>query len=170
MTPPPSALDARDYASIWRRLAAAVLDLALFASIVAGGVWSASTSGLHEYLPVESLAGLASEGDWRVLLFLPGASLVLALALTWRIWGATPGQLMLECRVVEAGRDTKLDLPRALWRALSLLLAMLPLGLGVFVLVRDPRAQGWHDKLAGTVVIREDESRLGIDELAERLP
>jgi len=34
-------------------------------------------------------------------------------------------------------------------------LASIPLGLGLLWVAFDKRKQGWHDKLAGTVVIRE---------------
>ena len=33
-------------------------------------------------------------------------------------------------------------------------IAMLPLFLGILWVAWDPRKQGWHDKIAGTVVIR----------------
>jgi len=39
-------------------------------------------------------------------------------------------------------------------RYLGYVVATLPLLLGFFWVAWDPRCQGWHDKIAGTVVIR----------------
>ena len=43
------------------------------------------------------------------------------------------------------------------------------LGAGVLWIIRDPRKQGLHDKLVGSLVVREDESLITLEELAENL-
>jgi len=42
-------------------------------------------------------------------------------------------------------------------RALGLLLSIVPLGLGFLWIAWDERRQGWHDKVAGTMVYRVSE-------------
>jgi uncharacterized RDD family membrane protein YckC len=50
-------------------------------------------------------------------------------------------------------------------RYLGYFVSALPLGLGFFWVAWDKRKQGFHDKLAKTVVIHEDESRVLYKEL-----
>jgi uncharacterized RDD family membrane protein YckC len=39
-------------------------------------------------------------------------------------------------------------------RALSCFLSLAPVGLGFFWMLFDPNRQTWHDKIAGTIVVR----------------
>ena len=66
----------------------------------------------------------------------------------------TPGKMILNLKVVDAGSGDKLSIGQAIGRYLSYIVAFLPLCLGIFWVGIDKRKQGWHDKLAGTVVIR----------------
>ncbi|MEK6734314.1 MAG: RDD family protein [Pseudomonadota bacterium] len=43
-------------------------------------------------------------------------------------------------------------------RVFSCILSALPFFLGYLWIVFDPKKQGWHDKLAGTLVIKCDEN------------
>jgi len=77
------------------------------------------------------------------------------LMLAWR--GTTLGGLVLGLRVVRLdGRP--IDRPVALVRALSAVLSGLCFGIGWFWASWDERRQTWHDRLAGTVVIRDDDA------------
>lgn len=76
------------------------------------------------------------------------------LMLSWR--GTTLGGLLMGLRVVRLdGRP--IDRTVALVRALTAILSTLCLGIGWFWASWDPRRQTWHDRLAGTVVIRDDQ-------------
>jgi uncharacterized RDD family membrane protein YckC len=69
----------------------------------------------------------------------------------WR--GTTIGGIVLRLRVVRLdGRS--MDVGTALVRVVGALLGALALGLGYFWAAWDPEKQGWHDKIAGTVVVR----------------
>lgn len=69
----------------------------------------------------------------------------------WR--GTTIGGIVLRLRVVRLdGRP--MDVGTALVRAVGALFGALALGLGYFWSAWDPEKQGWHDKIAGTVVVR----------------
>ena len=54
--------------------------------------------------------------------------------------------------------DVRTGRPIGGWRAferhLAKLLSLIPLGLGFLWMLWDPRRQTWHDKIAGTVVVR----------------
>lgn len=76
------------------------------------------------------------------------------LMLAWR--GTTLGGLLMGLRVVRLdGRP--IDRTVALVRALTAILSTLCLGIGWFWASWDPKRQSWHDRLAGTVVIRDDQ-------------
>ena len=72
----------------------------------------------------------------------------------WLIKAATPGKLVVRATIVDA---TSLNKPapwQLLVRYLGYYVSLLPLGLGFLWILWDPRKQGWHDKLAHTIVIR----------------
>ena len=70
------------------------------------------------------------------------------------VWKQTTlGGIILRIRVVRLdGR--KVDFPTALVRSLGALFGLAALGLGYFWAAWDDERQGWHDKLAGTVVVQ----------------
>ena len=68
--------------------------------------------------------------------------------------GATPGKIAIAARIVDAGTGGKASTRQLVIRYLGYYVAMLPLMLGIVWVAFDPRKQGWHDKLAGTVVVR----------------
>jgi uncharacterized RDD family membrane protein YckC len=51
-------------------------------------------------------------------------------------------------------------------RTLGLIVAILPVLLGLLWMLWNKRRQGWHDLLAGSVVIREDEALKSVHQLA----
>jgi uncharacterized RDD family membrane protein YckC len=74
-------------------------------------------------------------------------------ALMWKLRGTTIGGIVLNLRVVRTdGRDIEWE--TAIVRALGCFLSVIPLGLGFIWMVFDSNRQTWHDKIAGTVVVR----------------
>jgi len=71
----------------------------------------------------------------------------------WAERGATPGKQALGVMIVDARTGGRPPLGRLVLRYVGYLLSALPLLLGFFWALWDPRRQGWHDKLAGTVVV-----------------
>lgn len=81
----------------------------------------------------------------------------LAVLAFWRACGATPGKLALGAKIVDArtgGAPTLLALAA---RYAAYFLSMLPFFLGFAWIAIDRRKQGWHDKIARTVVVNEDD-------------
>jgi len=83
--------------------------------------------------------------------------LLLALAvygaLMWKLKGTTIGGILFNLRVMRLdGRE--LDWPTVVVRSLSCFLSLIALGLGFIWMAFDPEQQAWHDKIAGTVVVR----------------
>jgi uncharacterized RDD family membrane protein YckC len=74
-------------------------------------------------------------------------------AVMWKVRGSTIGGIVFDLRVVRLdGRQV--DWETAIVRALSCFLSMVVVGLGFFWIAFDQNHQAWHDKIAGTVVVR----------------
>lgn len=71
---------------------------------------------------------------------------------------ATPGKLMLSAKIVDARTGDKPKASQYIVRYLAYYLSAIALCLGSVWVAFDKRKQGWHDKLAGTVVIRQDKA------------
>ncbi len=71
----------------------------------------------------------------------------------WKLRGATVGGIVFDMQVVrQDGRE--MDWVTAAVRALSCFLSLAVAGLGFIWIAFDSEKQGWHDKIAGTVVVR----------------
>jgi uncharacterized RDD family membrane protein YckC len=71
---------------------------------------------------------------------------------TWR--GQSPGMIPFNMRIVLAADGGKVDVVRSLLRYVGLIISIVILFLGVIWVAFDRRKQGWHDKIAVTVVVR----------------
>jgi uncharacterized RDD family membrane protein YckC len=86
-----------------------------------------------------------------------GAFCLVALAgyaaIMWKYKGTTLGGIILGLKVVRVdGRPV--DWPTAIVRALACFISLFVAGLGFIWIAIDPDRQGWHDRIAGTVVVR----------------
>jgi len=135
------------YAGFWIRVVAWIID-----AIALGILTSAIT-------PFFGTPGVIIEGS-RVVVD-PGANAMGALiglvyfVGLWSSRGQTVGMMpfhLYVARVEDGGRP---DLVRAFLRYVGLILSFAALLLGVIWVAFDGRKQGWHDKLAGTVVVRQ---------------
>lgn len=77
-----------------------------------------------------------------------------AVIVFWLTTQATPGKMLVSLRVVDAKTSATLSRGQALGHYLAYYVSAIPVCLGFFWVAFDRRKQGWHDKLAGTVVIR----------------
>jgi uncharacterized RDD family membrane protein YckC len=89
--------------------------------------------------------------------FLGNRLFLLALALygavMWKVKGTTVGGIVFDLHVVRLD-SRELDWPTVFVRALGCILSLCALGLGFIWIAVDPGKQAWHDKLAGTIVVR----------------
>lgn len=156
-------LDARvTYEGFGRRLLAGLMDVVLASGLIATLVLlrlvtqdgPPSASAL-----ARDLSGLSLHGVWLL------AMVCSAQTLFWRFLAGTPGMLLLGCLVLRADSGGRLSLLQSLVRCAALWLGLACLGVGVLWSIWDRRHQGLHDKLVGSVVVREDESLMVLDEL-----
>ncbi|MCT0206670.1 RDD family protein [Synechococcus sp. CS-1332] len=124
------------YAGFWVRTAASLIDSVLLLLV------TAPLPLLLFILPSET-----------AVLILSTAISALLVIFFWRWKQGTPGKLMLRLRIVDADSGGEPCLRQWCLRYIGYVLSSLPLLLGFFWVLWDPRGQGWHDKLAGTVVI-----------------
>ena len=81
-----------------------------------------------------------------------------AIVLFWIYRQATPGKMAIKARIVDARTGAKPKPGQLMIRYLGYYVSTIPLGLGLIWVAFDPRKQGWHDKIAGTVVVRSKHS------------
>jgi uncharacterized RDD family membrane protein YckC len=79
-----------------------------------------------------------------------------AVVIFWVYKSATPGKIVLKLTIVDAKTGGKPSVGQFIGRYLAYYISSIPLLLGILWVGIDKRKQGWHDKLAGTVVIREN--------------
>jgi uncharacterized RDD family membrane protein YckC/cytoskeletal protein CcmA (bactofilin family) len=123
---PPPVTAALPRAGFWIRMAALLIDILLVVFL---------TGMLHHSHDLE-LVVLAAYG-----------------AMMWKLRGATVGNIVFDLQVVRLdGRA--IDWETAIVRALSCFLSLIVAGLGFIWIAFDGNNQAWHDKIAGTVVVR----------------
>ncbi len=156
------------YAGFWRRLLAFVIDSFLFSALVLPllvGLYGRD----YFYWSAEQTSMFSS---YSVFDFLLTKLLPLALiVIFWVKLGATPGKLLLDCRVVDAQTLQPLSWKKALLRCLAYAVSALPIYMGFIWIAWDKRKQGLHDKLAGTLVLHQgdDYADASLRELMEAL-
>lgn len=139
-----------EYVGFWPRVGATLIDtvitvLLTYPLLIAVYGWS----GLTDF-DEEAYSGYLGPADLLISVALPAVAVILC----WRYWRATPGKMVVSAQVVDAKTGRALSVGQSIVRYLMYIVAMLPLGLGVVWVAFDPRKQGWHDKVAGSVVIR----------------
>ncbi|TMH20376.1 MAG: RDD family protein [Betaproteobacteria bacterium] len=139
------------YVGFWKRLAASIIDIIILVAIIAPIEIAIFGRG---YL-VLAMQGKTLAVDIWVQLILP----LVAAILLWRYRSATPGLMLMSARIVDAATLAPASMRKLVIRAVVLLvmwIVIIPL-VGVLWIAFDKRKQGWHDKLAGTVVIQDED-------------
>ena len=133
------------YVGFWLRVAASIIDSIIIMAITMPVLFAIYG---EQYLSSDSfIKGIA---DFLVSYVFPA----IAVILFWIYKSATPGKMAVGAEIVDAktfGKPSKLQM---IGRYFGYYVSMLPLMLGIIWVAFDPRKQGWHDKLAGTVVIQ----------------
>jgi uncharacterized RDD family membrane protein YckC len=116
------------------------------AALPRAGFWLRMVALLIDFLLIGILTQMRSPHVVFILLAAYGAVL-------WKIKGATIGGIIFGMKVVRSdGRP--MEWTTALVRALACFFSLLVAGFGFIWIAFDKEKQGWHDKIAGTVVVR----------------
>jgi uncharacterized RDD family membrane protein YckC len=139
-------------ASFWPRLAASLIDAVILLALVGLTRFVLGTAIVRVGL---LLGGRPRELGEAAVLLSALASVTLVVVYLFGFWvlaGATPGKQLLGLRIVD--RTGQAPSPgQVVVRLLGYLLSALALGLG-FVWLFGPERRGWHDRLAGTYVVK----------------
>lgn len=135
-----------EYAGFWIRAWASVID-----SILVGIIIFPILTAVYGFAYWESTRLIQGPLDFLLSWVAPAA----AVLLFWISRQATPGKLAVGARIVDATTGGKPTTGQLLGRYAGYYVAAIPLLLGFIWAAFDPRKQGWHDKLAGTVVVRK---------------
>ncbi len=136
------------YAGFWIRVVAALIDTALLLIIT---VPILLTVYGRAYL--DSDKWVEGPLDFLLTWVLPA----IAVIVFWMYKQATPGKMAVKTRIVDAATGGRPTTGQFIGRYFAYYLSILPLFLGLIWVAFDRRKQGFHDKLAGTVVVRRDE-------------
>jgi len=151
-----------EYAGFWRRSVATSVDAAWLVALV--------LILLHFFDPLTSqqlyelLDGEGLSVNWKSIIINDILPAILVIGL-WYHYAATPGKWLVDCEIVDASTGKPPSLMQLIVRYLAYIVSALPLGLGFFWILWDKRKQGWHDKIARTVVIVHDEATVPLEHL-----
>ncbi|TEU30558.1 RDD family protein [Alkanindiges illinoisensis] len=138
-----------EYAGFWIRLGASLVDTLLMVLITIplliiyygfDTYWQAAQSG--EFL------GL---GEVIISWLFP----IVATIWFWLKMQATPGKILFSLKVLDEKTGQPLTLNQSVIRYLGYFASTIVLGLGFIWIAFDGKKQGWHDKMAGSVVVRD---------------
>ena len=135
-----------EYIGFWLRVAAAFIDTAALSLVVLPVLLFIFSDALpiHDSQVLFAVYSIITYG-------LP----IVAIILFWFYRSATPGKMVIDAIIVDAdtlGPPSKWQL---ILRYLGYYVSIFPFCLGLFWVAWDKRKQGFHDKLANTVVIRK---------------
>lgn len=134
-----------EYAGFWIRVGASLIDaiiLAMFTLPITMMVYGDSMW--------ENESFIMGPADFLVNWVLPALTVILF----WLYKSATPGKMILKLKVLNAEDGQALSVGQAIGRYLGYFVAMISFFIGIFWVGFDKKKQGWHDKLAKTVVVR----------------
>ena len=140
-------MNEQGYAGFWIRTGAAIIDTILVLIIIAPIL---TTIYGADYWMNESLV----KGGWDA--FLNFIFPAIAVVVFWVYKSATPGKMAMKLKIVDATAGGKPSTAQLIGRYLGYYVSIIPLFIGLIWVGIDRRKQGWHDKLAGTVVIKSN--------------
>ena len=136
-----------EYVGFWVRTGATIIDTILLMLIT----WPLLISIYGwEVFDIEKTGLVAGPLDLYISYVFPA----IAVIVFWITKQATPGKMAVSAKIVDATSGNAPSPAQCIGRYFACIVAGLPLGLGFLWVAFDKRKQGWHDKLAGTVVVR----------------
>jgi uncharacterized RDD family membrane protein YckC len=145
------------YGGFWIRFVAYLIDwiiLVVPLSIVGGIIGGiAGVAMSNNSNSASSALGAAFSG---VLLLFDLFAFVVIVGYFVYFWsvGATVGMRVFKLRVVDAATGMPIGIGRAILRYIGWIISVLPCYIGLIWAAFDPRKQGWHDKIATSVVVQ----------------
>lgn len=142
-----------EYVGFWARVLATLIDSILMACIV-----------VPVMLVLYGRDYFAFDATHTGVLELLVGWVLPAVAVIW-FWAArhaTPGKMAISAVIVDERTGEPPSLGQHIGRYFAYFVSSVPLGLGFLWVAFDVRKQGWHDKMAGTLVVRVRRARLPV--------
>ena len=134
-----------EYVGFWPRVGATIIDTLLIL-VITGPILNV----IYGQSYWRSTALVKGPADLLISWILPAVAVILF----WLYRQATPGKMAISARIVDARTGNAPGTEQLVMRYVGYFVSILPFFLGIIWVAFDPRKQGWHDKLAGTVVVR----------------
>lgn len=136
-----------EYAGFWVRVGANLIDGILILLITVPLLMSIYGT---EHFVREEPSLIAGPAEFLISWVLPAVVCIVF----WIFKQATPGKMAVSAKIVDAQTGKTPSAGQYIGRYFAYFVSMLPLFLGFLWVAFDRKKQGWHDKLAGTVVVR----------------
>ncbi len=134
------------YAGFWLRVWASIIDTIAWGMIALPILMVIYGT---DYFSSESV--IQGPADFLVSYIGPAVVVILF----WVYKSATPGKMAISAKIVDARTGNNPTTGQCIGRYLGYFVSLIPLGLGIIWVAFDSKKQGWHDKIAGTVVVRK---------------
>ncbi|MCH7312550.1 RDD family protein [Acinetobacter sp. ANC 4805] len=132
-----------EYAGFWIRLGASIIDnIIIMVALVPIGMlmgWNSMYS-----------SEMTSTADWLWQILIAAFCVF-----CWVKFAGTPGKRLLRLKVLDERTGENVTVGQGIIRYIGYFPAVLVLFIGLIWVAFDPKKQGWHDKMAKTVVVRE---------------
>jgi uncharacterized RDD family membrane protein YckC len=151
----------KSYAGFWIRLAARLVDglivgiplsVIFFILLALAGGLASSTSNSSQN--TQSATGVVLSGVFILFYLLVLVATIGYQVYFWGTSGSTLGMRLFKLQVVDAITGGPIGIPRAVVRWLMTIVNSWACYIGWIWVAFDPRKQGWHDKVANSVVLQ----------------
>ena len=134
-----------EYVGFWMRFLALLIDTLIVIVI---------------FLPVQLALGIdpsdpVTNSSFSTFDLIANILVTIAYIFFWVKYAGTPGKLILKMKVLDAETGNPLTISQAVLRYVGYLVSGLMLCIGFIWVAFDAKKQGWHDKIAKTVVVKE---------------
>ena len=128
------------YAGFWLRIVATIIDSLWLYTII--------------YAVLIFIVGYSEDNITPMQFVLEYVVPFVVVIAFWMYKQSTPGKMLFGMRIVDAATLGKVPTGRLVLRYFAYYISLLPLFLGFIWIAFDQRKQGWHDKIARTVIVR----------------
>ena len=159
--PLPAFAAGKTYGGFWIRLVARIVDgiiigvplsvLFIVFAVAAGGL-AGQTNTTDQN--AQAAVGLGLVGVWLLIATLATLGTVVYFVYFWGTSGSTLGMRIFNLRIVDADTGASIGIARAIVRYLMSFVNSVACYIGWIWVAFDQRKQGWHDKVANSVVLQ----------------
>jgi uncharacterized RDD family membrane protein YckC len=135
------------YAGFWARVVASLIDTVIWSILVLPVLYL--IYGERYFIPDIDAPFIAGAADVIINWILP----IFIIIGFWVLKQGTPGKILLKMKIIDAETGGCPSMKQWIIRYIGYIPALIVFFLGFFWVIWDKKKQGWHDKLAGTVVV-----------------